>query len=227
MPSTHRRVSGAAIGLGAGGHARVVVDALRLSGVQIVGLLDPRPELKGTSIDGVAVLGDDALLPALRAQGVDHAFIAVGGVHGTQARRRLYLSVLAHGFDPIQVTHPTAVVARSATIGRGATLLAGAIVNAGAVLGDNVLINTGAIVEHDCRIADHVHVATGARLASTVTVGEGTHVGIGSTIRQCLRIGANTVVGAGAVVVSDVPDNVVVVGVPARILRERAPEDKE
>lgn len=216
-----------AIGLGAGGHARAVVDALRLSGVAVAGLLDPRVELKGTTVDDVPVLGDDSLLADLWAEGIREAFIAVGGVESTIPRKRLYLSLVGHGFEVIPVVHPSSVVAASARIGRGVTLLAGAIISPGVVLGDNVLINTGAIIEHDCRIGDHVHVATGARLASTVIVGEGAHVGLGSAVRQCIRIGAHAVVGAGAVVVSDVPDRVVVVGVPARILRERTREEQE
>lgn len=214
-----------AVGLGAGGHARVVIDALRLCRVEVIGLLDPRPDLKGVTVEGVAVLGDDAMLGSLRSQGIRHAFVAVGGTRSTEVRRRLYVRLRQQGFEVIQVLHPSSMVAASARIGRGATLLAGAIVNSGAVLGDNVLVNTGAIIEHDCTIGDHVHIATGARLASTVTVGEGAHVGIGCTVRQSLRIGANAVVGAGAVVISDVPDNVVVVGVPARFLRDRVPEE--
>jgi acetyltransferase-like isoleucine patch superfamily enzyme len=84
----------------------------------------------------------------------------------------------------------------------------------------NVVVNTGAIVEHDCVIGDHVHIASGARLASTVHIGEGTHIGLGACIHQCIRLGHQAMVGAGAVVVDNVPDNTIVVGVPARILHE-------
>ena len=82
-----------------------------------------------------------------------------------------------------------------------------------------MIINSGAIVEHDCVIESHAHIATGAQLASTVYVGEGSHIGIGASVRQCISIGQYAIIGAGAVVIDNVPDNVVVVGVPARILR--------
>jgi acetyltransferase-like isoleucine patch superfamily enzyme len=68
-------------------------------------------------------------------------------------------------------------------------------------------------------LADHVHIATGASLASTVEVGEAAHIGVGASVRQCIRIGRLAQIGAGAVVVKDVPDGVIVVGVPARVLK--------
>lgn len=209
------------IGLGAGGHARVVIEVLRLMGdYELVGLLDPKTELWGSEILGVPVLGGDDLLPQLYAQGIRHAFIGLGTVGDTRPRQRLYEQVIRQGLQIVPAIHPRAIIASSAQIGHGPTIMANAVVNAAVRLGDNVIVNTGAIIEHDCVIGNHVHVATGARLASTVYVGDGAHIGMGASIRQCLHIGRNAVVGAGAVVVDDVPDHVVVAGVPARVLRK-------
>ena len=207
------------IGLGAGGHAKVVIEALQLTGgFDLAGMLDPKPEMADQRVLSVPVIGDDSMLPDLYTQGVRHAFIGLGGTGDNGPRTALYNKAASHGFDVISTIHPKAVISRSAKIGTGFTALAGAIVNAAASLGENVLVNTGAIVEHDCVIGDHVHIATGARLASTVTVGDGAHVGAGATIRQRIKIGAGALVGAGAVVVNDVPAGTVVVGVPAKPL---------
>jgi UDP-perosamine 4-acetyltransferase len=208
------------VGIGAGGHAKVLIDVLRLhSKIEIVGLTDSAPELWHTSVLGVPVLGDDSLLPRLLAQGVRGVFIGVGGRGDNTPRRRLYEHVHGLGFQSIAIIHSMAVIASDVTIGLGPMIMAGAIVNPGVRICDNVIINTGAIVEHDCLIGNHVHVATGARLASTVRVGDGAHIGAGATIRQCITIGENAIVGAGAVVVKDVSPGSVVVGVPARSLR--------
>lgn len=210
------------VGLGAGGHAKVVIEILRaMGGYEFIGLLDPKQELWDTEVLGVPVLGDDALLPELRSQGIHYAFIGLGTVGDTRPRRRLYEKARQKGFEIVQAIHPQAVVAPSVAIGHGPTIMAGAVINAAAKLGDNVIVNTGAIVEHDCIIGDHVHVATGAQLASTVQVGTGAHIGAGATVRQCITIGEGAIVGAGAVVVKDVPNDVTVAGVPARILKER------
>ncbi len=209
------------IGLGAGGHAKVVIEILQLIGsYELAGLLDPKRELWGTEVLGVPVLGDDSLLPHLYERGLRHAFIGLGSAGDTRPRRRLYEETHRQGFQVVSAIHPQAIISPSAQVGPGPTIMAGAIINAAARLGENVLVNTGAIVEHDCVIGAHVHIATGARLASTVHVDEGAHIGAGAVVRQGIHIGRHSIVGAGAVVVADVPDGVVVAGVPARVLRQ-------
>jgi len=206
-------------GLGAGGHAKVVIEVLSLvGGYQIVGLLDPKQDLWNTQILGVPVLGDDNLLSELRAQGVALAFIGLGGASDTNPRRRLYNHAINEGFQVVRAIHPRAVVSPSAKLGDGLTVMAGAVINAEVYLGENVLINTGAIVEHDCVVGSHVHIATGAVLAASVQIGLGAHIGAGATVRQGIAIGEEAIVGAGAVVVKDVEPHTVVVGVPARVL---------
>jgi UDP-perosamine 4-acetyltransferase len=208
------------IGLGAGGHAKVVIDALRARGeYDVVALLDVDSKAWGTRVLDVPVTGGDETLSEWQERGVRHVFVGVGGARDTGPRRRLYELARARGFGVVRAIHPAAVVSSQAEIGDAATILATAVINAGARLGVHVLVNTGAIVEHDCTLGDHVHVATGARLASTVVVGAGAHIGLGASVRQLVRIGEGAVVGAGAVVLDDVPDGAVVAGVPARPLR--------
>ena len=207
------------LGLGAGGHAKVVIEILRLcGGYDIIGLLDRREELWATFISGVEVLGDDRRLADLYAGGVRCAFVGVGSVQRTDIRKRLYELLRNAGFVIARAVHPRAIVSAGAEIGEGPIIMAGAIVNPAARIGDNVIVNSGAIVEHDCIIEDHVHIATGARLSGGVTVQAGAHVGIGATIKQNVKIGRESVVGAGAVVIKDVPDSETVVGVPAKVL---------
>lgn len=209
------------IGLGAGGHAKVVIETLRLVGAfKLVGLTDPQKDLWNTEVLGVRVLGDDELLPELYGQGIHHAFIGLGAIGDLQPRKRLYEKAYRQGFQIVSAIHPQAIVSVSAEIGHGPTIMAGSIINASAKLGDNVIVNTGAIVEHDCILGSHVHIATGAKLASGVTVGTGVHIGAGATVRQSIAIGDGAIIGAGAVVVSDVLPNTVVVGVPAHPIQD-------
>src|ERR1035441_1859197 len=210
------------IGLGAGGQAKVMIEALRERGdFEMAGLLDAAPEFKGRSVLGVPVLGGDELIPDLLKQGVTQFFLGIGSVRESGSRRRLFEFALAQGLKPINVIHPRAILSPSAKIEAGICILAAAVVNADACLGENVIVNTAAVVEHDCIIGAHSHVATGSPLAGGVTVGAGSHLGIGCAVRQGICIGRNAVVGAGAVVVHDVADGAVVVGVPARPIRRK------
>jgi len=199
--------------LGGGGHARVVIDCLRLSGVaEPEAIVDSNPKLWGSMVDEVPIRGGDDQLAQLRGEGVAHFSLGLG----LGPRDKLFAMACAAGLEPVTVVHPRAVVASRAIIGAGGQIFALAVINPGAKLGKNVLINTGAIVEHDCQIADHVQVASGACLAGGVIVEEGAFIGAGSTIRQGLRIGAAAVVGAGAMVTKDVLPGQTVMGVPAR-----------
>jgi sugar O-acyltransferase (sialic acid O-acetyltransferase NeuD family) len=206
------------VGLGAGGHAAVVVDILRLGGHDIVGLLDPDRNLADARVEGVLVLGGDESLAGMRDRGVRAFFVGVGSTGNAAARRRLFALGRDAGLEPLTAVHPAAVVADSATLGAGVTVMAGAIINPRVRLGENVIVNTGAIVEHDCVVGNHCHVAPGAVLGGGVRMAEAAHVGIGAVVREQCRIGPGAVVGAGAVVLTDVPASVTVVGVPARVL---------
>lgn len=210
----------AVVGLGAGGHAKVVIELLRLNGgYEIVGLLDRNPELLGHLVLGIPILGNDDLLNKLVGQGVQHFFVGLGSTGNTIPRQCLFELACSKNMIPVNAIHPNAIISPSVNLGQGITIAASAVINACAVLGENVIVNTGAIIEHDCVLGSHVHVATGARLASTVTVGDGAHIGAGATILQCIEIGQRAIVGAGAVVVEDVPPHATVIGVPARPLR--------
>lgn len=205
--------------IGGGGHARVLVDAIRAAGeTGVIAVLDADAARVGSALLDATVIGGDEMLARLAAQGTRLFAVAVGGTRNNAPRALLYRRALDLGLQPLTIVHPRAVVSPWASVGPGCQILAGAVVNAAAVLGANVIVNTGAIVEHDCRIGDDVHIATGARLASTVTVGNRAHIGAGAVVRQLITIGEEAVVGAGAVVVKNIQAATVVAGVPAKEL---------
>lgn len=206
--------------VGAGGHARSVIDAIRRGRDELepVACTDPDPARAGSMLDGVPVVGGDEELGRLLADGVEGACLGVGGVADNGPRARLYERLRGLGYALPAVVHASAVVASTAEIGAATQVLAGAIVGAGARIGENVIVNTGAIVEHDCQIADHVHLATRCALGGGVRIGAGAHVGIGACVLQGVMVGPEAVVGGGAVVIRGVPPGTVVVGCPATAL---------
>jgi UDP-perosamine 4-acetyltransferase len=208
----------AIIGYGAGGHARSLLEALRSGGrFDVVGLADDDPALAGSDVLGVPVVEGGAL-ERFRADGVEHAFVGVGGVVSSAARRRAFARLDAAGFTLPEVVHASAVVSPRAQLGRGVQLLALAVVNAAAVVADGAIVNTGAIVEHDCVVGAAAHLGPRAVLGGHVTVGEDAHVGMGAVVVEGTRVGTGAFVAAGATVIGDVPDGARVAGVPARAL---------
>jgi sugar O-acyltransferase (sialic acid O-acetyltransferase NeuD family) len=208
--------------LGAGGHARVIIEAIRLSGAaEIVAAIDSNPALHGTEMGGIKIMGGDNCIAALAANGATHFAVAIGSIGRTDLRAKLFALGIAAKLQPLTIAHPSAICSASATIGSGVQLLAGCIVNTQASIAPNVIVNCGAIVEHDCVVGMHSHIASGSCLCGGVIIGERSHIGARATILQGIRIGSRAVIGAGAVVVRDVEDDETVAGVPARILHPK------
>lgn len=201
--------------LGAGGHAKVVIAALKAAGVEIIGVTDPDSKTHGQSILGVPVLGGDELAMN-RKQGEIALVNGVGSTRPSPRRREVFERFKQAGYSFRAVVHPSAVVGEDTDICEGAQIMAGAVVQPGCQIGADAIVNTRASVDHDCVIGAHVHVAPGAVLGGGVTIGDGAHVGTGSTVIQNVSIGAGALVAAGAAVVADVAVGGQVTGVPAR-----------
>ncbi len=204
--------------IGAGGHGRVVMHALRSIGRQVVCLTDRLPKEFPDGVDGTLVTTDDRLLDRYRSDDVELA-IGVGSVGpvGTgHVRRRIVERMATHGYTFPSVVHNSAWVADSAILGQGVQIHAGAVVQPGVIIEEFAIVNTGATVDHDCHLGAYVHAAPGATLSGDVVVAEGAHVGTGASVIQGIRVGAEAMVAAGAVVVRDVDAAERVAGVPAR-----------
>ena len=203
--------------LGAGGHAKVLIDALLLGGATVLGVA--APESGRQVIAGLPVLGGDEVVASYAARAV-RLVNGVGSVALPVRRREIYERFKSQGYVFQSVIHPSAVIARDVELGEGTQVMAGAVIQAGSRIGANAIINTRASVDHDCRIGAHVHVAPGVTLCGGVCIEEGAHLGSGSTVVQGVSIGSGCLVGAGSVVIRDVPSGAAVAGVPAREIKK-------
>lgn len=197
---------------GAGGHAKVVIDAARASGLyEVTGALDDDPRRTGGNVLGVPVRGAISAA-SVSAWDIEWLVLAIG-----DNRRRWDLAARLDGrVRWATVVHPSAVVADSAVVAEGTVVCARAVVQAEARIGRHVILNTGCTIDHDGMVEDFAHVAPGASVAGGVTVGEGVLLGIGACVVPGRRLGAWATAGAGAAVVADVEAGATVRGVPAR-----------
>jgi sugar O-acyltransferase (sialic acid O-acetyltransferase NeuD family) len=192
----------------AGGHARVIIEALRSRGACPTAVTDRDAARVGSFLGGVPIIGSDEDILVMKTDSVELAN-GLGNrasrmSPGLSGRRELFGRFTALGYAFPVISHVSAVIASDVSPGAGAQVMAGAIIQPGARIGRNVLVNTRAVVEHDCQIGDHSHIAPGAVLCGGVSVGEGTHVGAGAIVLVGVSLGAGSVVAAGAVVAKDV-----------------------
>lgn len=201
--------------IGLGGHAKVVAGISIACGYTIRGFLDglTSPPI-GQSYMGFPVLGN---IRALRDLPAPQVALGIGNNHHRLDTINAILGINPGTVFPTLI-HPSSIREYGARIGEQVVLCAGSVIGAEAQLAEGVLINTNASVDHECRIGRYAHISPGVQLAGRVEVGEFSHIGIGATVIEGRKIGNNVMVGAGAVVIRDLPDNVTVVGVPARII---------
>jgi len=203
---------------GCGGHGRVILDILRnMKDTMVVGFVDDNPELTGTIIQDITVLGTSGVLGQLRSKIADGMALGIGDNY---VRAKLFSRWGQAGFTMINAIHPKATIAQDVKLGRGIVIMAGVVVNTGSQIGVNVCVNTGATVDHDNRIGDHAHIYPGANLTGGVSVGDYTYIGTNAAVNPYVSIGSHAMVGTGSVVLSDVPDYVTVGGVPAQIIKK-------
>lgn len=203
--------------LGAGGHAKVLIDALRLQSVEILGIVDVDPKKKGLELMGVPIIGSDEEVMKYSPQKV-RLVNGMGSVRVSSLRRQLFENFKSKGYQFENVIHPSAIIANEVILSEGVQIMAGVIIQAGCQIGVNTIINTGSLVDHDCLIGSHTHIAPGVVLSGGVVVDENVHIGTGAVIIQGVQVGANSLVAAGAVVIRNISNDATVAGIPAREL---------
>ncbi|MFA5088107.1 MAG: acetyltransferase [Candidatus Omnitrophota bacterium] len=192
--------------VGAGGHARSLMNALELSGFSILGLYDESCKKRET-INGRPLVGS---LAAIKSE--DLLTIAAGD---NQRRERLYRRYYRQILKK-NVIHPTAQIEAQVSLGECNQILAQAFINSNVQIGNNNLINTRATIEHEVRVGDHCHISVGAIICGRVSIGDRCFIGAGAVIIDKIVLCDDVLVGANAVVIHDIKKPGTYVGNPAR-----------
>ena len=210
--STDGRHRDALVIVGAGVQGRIVAEVAALAGMAVAGFVDDTKP-RGTTVNGVAVLGDFA--SALEPKLLDtYAFMVALG--DSVARWRWSRRVLERGGRLCTVIHPQSWIAPSAQLGRGMMVNAFSTIFSNAVVGDAVILDNHASIGVDVNVGDGVFIGPAAHLNSGVRVGAGAFVGSGVIVNPGVTIGEQSTVGANATVIRDVAARTTVVGTPAR-----------
>lgn len=181
---------------------------------EVIGFVENQePERCRERLEGLPVWWVDDL-PSL---GPDvHAICGISTTH----RWRYVEQVRALGTPFATLRHPTARVSGRAHLGEGCVISPFVSISTKTTLGEQVFVNRGVLIGHHTRIGDYCSLQPGANIAGLVTIGPRTYIGMGAIVRDRVTIGEGCVIGAGAVVTKDLPDRVLALGVPARIVEE-------
>jgi acetyltransferase EpsM len=211
--------------VGAGGHGAEIASYLRdlAAGgapARLRAVLDDRPE---AAVGDWPVLRGLAELDELARSSADEGFDYITAVGDNGSRKSLVSRIEALALANLRawsLQHPHAIVGHDVVVGQGTCLAPGSLVTTRSRIGDHCILNIKASVSHDSVVGDYCNLNPGVSICGGVRIGDGCYVGAGATVIDGVSVGQWSVIGAGAVVIRDVPPRTLVVGVPARVVKE-------
>ena len=185
--------------IGAGGHAKSVIDIIEeLGSWKIIGLIGRENE-KQKQVSGYRVIGTDKDLRLIRKE-CNYAFIGIGQIKNYEPRVSVAKELERLNFKMPAIKAKSAYISKRAIIGKGTLVGHGAIINSGAMIGENAIINSGAIIEHDSKIHDYTHISTGTIVNGGAIVEKMSFLGSNSMVREGVIVPQCSIIRAGSIV---------------------------
>lgn len=204
---------------GAGGFGLEVVSLIdRINSIkdewELIGFFDDNP--KQNTINGYNILGGISTLNGWESQ----IFVALA-LGMPKTRKIVKEKIVNNNIEYPTLIDPSVIFGskKFISIGEGSIICAGTILTTNIDIGEYVLVNLSCTVGHETRIDDFCSFMPACNISGEVKIGKCNYWGTGAKVINRKKIGGNVVVGAGAVIIDDIPDNVTVVGVPGKIIK--------
>lgn len=203
--------------VGAGTYGQVYAKYL-CEDYEVCGFVDDHSSLHNSVIDGIPVLGDVEFIHEYILQYPGTAiFVPIGN---NSVRVKLLRDFNLRGYYLPSFIHPNTIIHKSVKIGKAVYILPAVNIMPCTVLNDYVMVSMGVNIAHHVTIAEGCFFSQGSNIGASINIGEKSYFGIASTVMTGIKnIGAGAMLGAGAVAIKDVPENVVMVGNPAKFLK--------
>ena len=212
--------------VGAGGFGREVLWTLRdcnkvLKKYNILGFIDDDKELKNENICGIPILGG---LEWFSDQTEDiYCAVATGD---PKIRKSIVDKLKKNNVKFPTIVHPSVINSEYVKFGRGSIIQAGCILSTNIEIKEFVHINMDSTIAHDCIIEDFVTISPGVHINGNISIGENTYIGTGTVTKEKITIGKYSVVGAGTVLIDDVQDFSLYVGIPGKFKKKIVESDQ-
>ena len=180
-----------------------------------MGFIDDNPDLKGKKFNDYPVLGNVNWL--LKKEHRDTGCVCAIG--DPQTKKRITRELERHNVTFHNAIHPSVIKSDSVDIGKDVIICAGSILTVNITIKDHVTINLNCTVGHDSVIREYTTILPTVKISGFNHFGQGCFIGTGAAFIHELSIGKNAAIGAGTVVINDILDNAVAVGVPAKVIK--------
>ncbi len=190
--------------IGCGGHARSVADIV----------LDNEPDTEIVFVDSNAhpkeTLFGFHVIKDLPKE-AKNIFVAIGD----NSKR----SEVMTGIEPTTIISKRAYIGKDAIIEAGCLIANGVFIGSQSRIGKGSIVNTNAVIEHECNIGEYCHIAPNSSICGRCQISNNVFLGVGSAVKEKIKIGKNITIGAGGVVVKDLQEQGIYVGVPVKKIK--------
>ncbi|MCV0411880.1 acetyltransferase [Nitrosarchaeum sp.] len=207
--------------IGAGGFGNEVLWTLlehnKISNTyEILGFIDDNTKLHGKLIHQKKVLGGIEWFENKTAKDVQ-CVIAIGN---GLIRKKIVALLEKRNVKFATLIHPSVIMSESVIVGKGTIIQAGTIITVDVQIGEHCRIDNLCSIAHDSKIDDFVDLSPGVHINGSNIIEKGVFLGSGTTTKEKIHVGKWCVIGAGTVLINDVPDFSLCVGVPGKIKKK-------
>ena len=204
--------------IGAGTYGEVYLAYLQEAGIEVIGFVDDNQLLQGLTVNGIPILGTISSLETIKNNySVEAVYCPIGN---NKLRVKFLQYAKKLGYATPNYIHHSVIISPNVTIGEGVYILPGSSVMPYTTINNYVMISMSVNIAHHSILEEGVFLSTGCNFGASIRAKKYAYCGISSTIMTGIsELGIDCLIGAGAVVINDVPNNAVIVGVPGKILK--------
>jgi sugar O-acyltransferase, sialic acid O-acetyltransferase NeuD family len=134
-------------------------------------------------------------------------------------RSFMYHKVKEEGIRLATLIHPGVYIDETTTVGEGTVIAEGVTITANIEIGANTYVQPHAVIGHDIKIGQHTVIGSNCQIGGGDKIGDRVFMGFLSGVTDHISIGSDVIISAGAIVFRELPEGVIAVGNPARIMK--------